>query len=154
MAKVIRRKPFQIQLLYQEEEKYETQETQKTVLGIDPGRQNIGISVITKSGEEVFSAKIETRNKEIPVLMKDRRLHRSSRRRHRRGMRRRRAKKSGTVTDLSAGRILPGCTEPVFPKDIINSEHRFMNRKRDANRTAIDPDICKHREDGLRSCAY
>ena len=62
--------------------------------------------------------------------MKDRKHHRSNRRRHRREKRRRRAKKSGTVTDLSAGRILPGCTEPVFPKDIINSEARFMNRKR------------------------
>ncbi|MBQ7456044.1 MAG: RRXRR domain-containing protein [Desulfovibrio sp.] len=39
-AKVIRKKPFQIQLLYQEEEKYKTKETQKTVLGIDPECQN------------------------------------------------------------------------------------------------------------------
>ena len=50
-AKVIRKKPFQIQLLYQEEKKYQTKESQKTILGIDPGRQNIAISVITKNGE-------------------------------------------------------------------------------------------------------
>ena len=129
-AKVIQTKPFQIQLLYKEEEKYQTPEGQKTILGIDPGRENIGVAVITKNGEELFSAKIKTRNKEIPVLMRERRLHRSNRRRHHREMRRRRARKSKTVTVFCNGRKLPGCTEPIYPKDIINSESRFMNRKR------------------------
>ena len=127
---MIQKKPFQIQLLYKEKIIYETKESQKTILGIDPGRQNIGLSVIKKNGEELFSAKIITRNKEIPRLMEERRKKRSERRRHQREMRRRRAKKCGTVTVFVNGRTLPGCTKPIFPKDIINSEARFMNRKR------------------------
>ena len=129
-AKVIQKKPFQIQLLYKEKKKYENKTNQKMTLGIDPGRQNIGLSVIKENGEELFSAKIITRNKEIPILMLERKRNRSKRRRYHREMRRRRAKKCGTITVFKDGRTLPGCQQTIFPKDIINSEARFMNRKR------------------------
>ena len=131
LAKVVSVKPFQIQLLYKEKEIYESPR-EKNVLGIDPGRQNIGISVVTESGKEIYSAKVTTRNKEIPDLMKERALHRRMRRQYHRQMKRRRAKKCKTTTTFANGRILPGCEKPIYPKDIKNSEARFLNRKRAA----------------------
>ena len=47
-AKVVERKPFTIQLLYETEEI-----TQPLYLGIDPGRTNIGIAVVRENGEAV-----------------------------------------------------------------------------------------------------
>ena len=92
-ARVVERKPFTIQLTYESAE-----ETQPLVLGIDPGRTNIGMSVVTESGESVFNAQIETRNKDVPKLMKDRKQYRMAHRRlKRRCKRRRRAKAAGTA---------------------------------------------------------
>ena len=131
-AKVICQKPFQIQLLYKETKLYPEPENKKTILGIDPGRINIGLSTITTDGTEVYSARVETRNKEIPDLMKERKKHRRDRKFHRREKKRRRAKKYGTTTTKYAdGRLLPGCEKKIYPKDIKNSEAKFLNRKRD-----------------------
>ena len=75
-ARVVNLKPFTIQLLYDCEEGI-----QPIVLGIDPGRTNIGLSAVRKdTGEPVFSAEMETRNKEIPKLMKDRKAFRQKHR--------------------------------------------------------------------------
>ena len=133
LAKVVQTKPFTIQLLYKETNLYETPDHMKTVMGIDPGRKNIGISVVTKGGQELYSAKVETRNAEISDLLKDRAKNRSNRRQHQRQKRRRRAKKCGTTTTFPNGRKLPGCEKPIYPKDIRNSEARFLNRKRTHN---------------------
>ena len=66
-ARVVRAKPFTIQLLY------ETNDVvQPLYLGIDPGRTNIGVAVVKANGTAVFTAHLETRNKEIPKLMQDR----------------------------------------------------------------------------------
>ena len=46
-AKIKSHNPFTIQLLYEVPNK-----TQPLYLGIDPGRTNIGLSVINQSGEE------------------------------------------------------------------------------------------------------
>lgn len=126
-ARVVERKPFTIQLTYES-----TEETQPLVLGIDPGRTNIGMSVVTESGESVFSAQIETRNKDVPKLMKDRKQYRMAHRRlKRRCKRQRRAKAAGTVFEEGEKRrLLPGCSEPITCKGIRNKEARFTNRKR------------------------
>ena len=88
-AKITSHNPFTIQLLYEVPNK-----TQPLYLGIDPGRTNIGLSVITKSGEEQLTIQVETRNKEIPNLMKERKQFRQQRRQQsRRTKRRRRARK-------------------------------------------------------------
>lgn len=50
-AKVVATKPFTIQLLYDCPEG-----VQSLVLGIDPGRTNIGVAVVKEDGEPVFSA--------------------------------------------------------------------------------------------------
>ena len=126
MAKAVRTKPFTIQLLYEPA----THIVQPVVLGIDPGRTNIGVCAVCEDGQVLFSAEIKTRNKEIPGLMANRKMHRGASRGGERLKRKRRAKKHGTTTDRWNPRNLPGCEEPVPVKDIRNTESRFMNRAR------------------------
>ena len=126
MAKVIKTKPFTIQLLYET-----TEYTQPLYGGTDPGRTNIGNAVLKQNGEPVYADHVETRNKQIPDLMKERAAHRNASRRGERHRRQRRAIKNGTITfPLEKERILLGCEEPIINKFIINSEARFSNRKR------------------------
>ena len=91
-ARVVERIPFTIQLLY-----YTPDAVQPLYLGIDPGRTNIGMAVITESGDEVLTMKITTRNKEIPKLMEHRKSCRQKHRKNKRRDKRRRARKAGTV---------------------------------------------------------
>ena len=74
-ARVARTKPFTIQLLYETDDA-----VQPLYLGIDPGRTNIGIAVVKADGTAVFTAHLETRNKEVPKLMQDRKKARRARR--------------------------------------------------------------------------
>lgn len=126
-ARIVRMTPFTIQLLYETEEK-----TQPIVLGIDPGRTNIGLSAVTETGESVFQGQVEARNKDIPKLMQKRsehrRKHRSLKRRRKRQRRARKART--TVKGGVIERKLPGCEKLVVCKEIRNKEARFMNRKR------------------------
>ena len=58
-ARVVSTTPFTIQL------NYDTPDiTQDLILGIDPGRTNIGVAVVKEDGSCVFSAHLETRNKD------------------------------------------------------------------------------------------
>ena len=61
-AVVVRQKPFTIRLKYTT-----TTYTQPLVCGIDPGRTNIGVAVVTENGECVFSANADTHNNEITL---------------------------------------------------------------------------------------
>lgn len=126
-AKVVERKPFTIQLLYETEEV-----TQPLYLGIDPGRTNIGIAVVREDGTAVLTAQLETRNKEIPKLMQARAAYRRAHRKlKRRDKRRRRARAAGTTAATpTVERILPGAKEPIVCHDIRNKEVRFNNRRR------------------------
>lgn len=93
-ARVARTKPFTIQLLYETDDA-----VQPLYLGIDPGRTNIGIAVVKADGTAAFTAHLETRNKEIPKLMQDRKKARRARRTNgRRCRRQRRAKANGTIS--------------------------------------------------------
>lgn len=133
-------RPFVVRLLY------ETPNiTQPIVLGIDPGRTNIGLSAVTESGTPVFEAELVTRNKQIPKLMKERAASRRKHRNYGRRKRRiRRAIKAGTTTQKKGSsqkkvnasktvevidRTLPGCKEPIHCIGIKNKEARFNNRK-------------------------
>ena len=130
-ARVVERYPFTIQL------NYETPNvTQDLYLGIDPGRTNIGLSVVKDNGEPVMEVSLTTRNKDIPKLMATRKAHR---RRHRgvgrRSVKRRRAKSNGTISskckaDNTFERMLPGCEKPIVLRDIKNKEAQFNNRNR------------------------
>ena len=74
-ARVVQSKPFTIRLLYEVKDV-----VQPLYLGIDPGRTNIGVAVVKADGTTVFTAHLETRNKEIPKLMKKRKESRRARR--------------------------------------------------------------------------
>ncbi len=128
-ARVVERKPFTIQLMYESSEA-----TQPLYLGIDPGRTNIGTSVIKEDGECVFSAQLTTRNKDVPKLMKARKQYRMAHRRLKRRCKQlRRAKAASTVSSRGVfQRLLPGYEEPITCKGIRNKEARFNNRKRPA----------------------
>lgn len=93
-ARVVTSKPFTIQLLYETDDV-----VQPLYLGIDPGRTNIGVAVVKTDGTAVFTAHLETRNKEIPKLMQGRKKARRTRRTNgRRCRRQRRAKANGTIS--------------------------------------------------------
>lgn len=66
-ARVVQTVPFVIRLNYETEDI-----VQSLVIGVDPGRTNIGMAVVREDGECVFSAQVNTRNKQIPKLMKAR----------------------------------------------------------------------------------
>ena len=125
-ATVVERVPFTIQL------KYDSPDiTQDLYLGIDPGRTNIGLAVIESDGTSVFFAKVITRNKEIPNLMKERKTHRQKHRKYkRRDKRRRRAHKAKSTKAPVFYRKLPGCKELVELHDIKNKEAKFNHRTR------------------------
>ena len=72
-AKVVRRCPFTIQLLYES-----TNYTQDITLGIDAGSKHIGISATTES-KVLYEADVELRN-DIVNLLSVRRQNRRSRR--------------------------------------------------------------------------
>lgn len=103
-AKVVKSKPFTIQLLYEPDTKI----TQPVYIGVDPGRTNIGLAAVREDGICLYSAICETRNKEIPKLMRERAIHRRTSRRGERLVRKRLAKKLGTTTKFLTGRMLPG----------------------------------------------
>ena len=145
-ARVVKTKPFTIQLLY------ETNDVvQPLYLGIDPGRTNIGVAVVKTDGTAVFTAHLETRNKEIPKLMKKRKDSRRARRTNgRRCRRQRRAKANNTISKKCVKqntaqngsiskrakeigvikRHLPGCEKEVLCIGIKNKEAKFNNRTR------------------------
>ena len=145
-ARVVASKPFIIQLLYETDDV-----VQPLYLGIDPGRSNIGVAVVKTDGMAVFTAHLETRNKEIPKLMKKRKDSRRARRTNgRRCRRQRRAKANGTIskkcvkqTTAQNGSVskrakeigvikrhLPGCEKDVLCIGIKNKEAKFNNRTR------------------------
>ena len=145
-ARVVASKPFTIQLLYKTNDV-----VQPLYLGIDPGRTNIGVAVVKADGTAVFTAHLETRNKEIPKLMKKRKDSRHARRTNgRRCRRQRRAKANGTISkkcvkhDTAQNgsvskrakeigvikRHLPGCEKDVLCIGIKNKEAKFSNRTR------------------------
>jgi activator of 2-hydroxyglutaryl-CoA dehydratase len=92
LAKVVSRKPFTIQLLYET-----TQYTQPLVLGIDPGGKTIGLVVRKENGNIVYVAELESRRQEVSENMAERARNRRNRRAHHRKLIQRRAKKASTM---------------------------------------------------------
>ena len=129
-AKLISSRPWIVRLKYQVENPVAPSYAGST----DPGRTNIGEALIdVAAGEVIFLTKVETRNKDIPDLMNERREHRQASRRGERLRRKRRSHKLGQVNhelEANGGRKLVSCDEIVPVKDIINTEARFENRKR------------------------
>lgn len=137
-AVVINNNPFTIRL------KYEVSNcTQQLTLGIDPGRENIGLAVSNDQGDCLFQAVVKTNNKLIKKHMEERKAHRSSRRRHKRIKKQRRAIRSNTTIVNGVNDVLrtkktckskaisyPGMEETITHKVIQGKEAKFNNRKR------------------------
>ena len=149
-AVAIQSKPFTIRLAYQ----IEAPVIDRCLLGIDPGRTNIGLCAIDSKGMPLFASDAVTRNKEISRLMRERRLSRGQSRSGEHKVKRRRkvaaekkqlmdtvhrstglAKETAflaflTYCEPEIRRMLPGCKKPVRCKGFKNKEARFNNRKR------------------------
>ena len=127
-ARIAEKMPFTVQLKYQS-----TPILQPITLAEDPGRSNIGTAALSQLGDLMFSAVVETRNKEIKKLMSDRKAHRQASRRGERKARQRLAKKYNTM--IKAGMIMRKLPQYAADKFITcklirNTEARFCNRKR------------------------
>ncbi|MDY5522197.1 MAG: RRXRR domain-containing protein [Agathobacter sp.] len=128
-AVVANRNPFTIRLTEQMDDPV----VDKCVLGIDPGRTNIGLCVIDSKGNPLYSAVLTTRNKDIKKLMSNRKNYRQARRGGARKKRKRRdiaADKIGNAKDTEYWRMLPGYSKPVCCKVCRNKEAKFNHRKR------------------------
>ena len=128
-AKIISYEPFVVQLLYDS-----THYIDSLTFAPDTGRTNIGCAVSDSNGKAFFRAKVQTRNKEIPKLMKERKAHRQASRSGERKVRQRKAIKNNTTHNPNIfTRILPNCDKPISCKYIKNTEAKFSNRKRKDN---------------------
>lgn len=139
-AIVICNNPFTIRLKYDTPDK-----TQPMHLGIDTGRENLGISVTTESGQAVYFEELQTNNKQIKQSLTSRKQYRNIRHRNKRIKNQRRALrnnnqiKDGESTELrhkqrstfkSKKMQYPGMEKSVEHKIIKGAEARFNNRKR------------------------
>ena len=118
-ARIAGTKPFTIRLTYQ----IDTPVIQPVILGMDPGRTNIGNCAVETSGKVLYASLVETRNKEIPKLMRERKGHRQmSRRGERKRLQRRaiRADKTGMARATEYWRMLTGQKKPIRCKVIRN----------------------------------
>jgi hypothetical protein len=116
-AKVYRRTPFAIQLLYA------TGETkQEIVLGVDAGSKHIGISAVTDK-KELFSAEVELR-KDIVDLLSTRRQNRRSRRNR---LRYRQARFLNRVGSKNKGWLAPSVENKIETHlRVIKQLHRVL----------------------------
>lgn len=130
-AWVVRTRPFTIRL----KDQRENPALDRCVLGIDPGRTNIGLCAADSRGRVLFSANVITRNKQITRLMDKRRACRRASRRGERKVRQRRAiaaDKTGMAKATEFWRMLPGCKKPICCKVLRNTPAKFEHRKRPA----------------------
>ena len=140
-AMVIKSNPFTIKL------KYDTPNiVQSLYLGIDTGRENIGIAVSNENGDCVYLSTLRTNNKNIKKQMTGRREHRQSRKRFKRIAKQRKAIKNNTIIQNGKDDILrtkkscksieisyPGMNKTVTHKVIKGAEAQFNNRRRKEN---------------------
>lgn len=73
-AKVIRREPFTIKLLYET-----TNYVQKLTLGVDTGSRIIGTAVVDEEGDVLYMSEVQVRN-DISKKMTQRAMYRRNRR--------------------------------------------------------------------------
>ena len=124
-AKIVCYKPFQVQLLYDSSTYVDI-----LTFGPDAGRTNIGCVMIDSKGNALFRVKVETRNKEIVTLLRERRAHRQASRQGERKVRQRLAVKHTTIHMPNIfTRLLPNCEKPITCKYIKNTEAKYSNRK-------------------------
>ena len=126
-AKIVNRLPFTIQLT----EQIENPIVDECILGIDPGRTNIGLCVIDMYGHVLFASDVATRNKEIAKLLLERkRARQASRRGERKARQRLASKTNGLARATEFWRMLPGNSKAICCHVIRNQEAKYLHRKR------------------------
>lgn len=128
-ARIIRSKPFTLQMNMQIGNPF----VDTCIMGIDPGRTNIGICVVDSRGRVLFASDVITRNKMIRKLLLDRKRARQASRRGERKARQRCAAtcdKTGKTAITEYWRMLPGYKKPVRCKVIRNTKAKFEHRKK------------------------
>lgn len=103
-AKVVRRTPFTIQLLYRS-----MNYTQDITLGVDAGSKHIGLSATTEN-KELFASDVELRN-DIVGLLSTRRQNRRTRRNHK--TRYRKPRFLNRISSKKQGWIAPSIKQKV-----------------------------------------
>lgn len=103
-AKVVKRCPFTIQLLYSS-----TNYTQQISLGVDAGSKHIGLSATTKT-KELYASDVELRN-DIVNLLATRRQNRRTRRNHK--TRYRQARFLNRVSSKKQGWLAPSIRQKI-----------------------------------------
>jgi hypothetical protein len=125
-ACVVQSKPFTIQLLYDS-----TTYTQDVASAYDTGRTHQSITAIDSSTTDVlYSSVNHCRNKDVPKLMKERKMYRMIRRHNRRRKKIRRAIANHTYFRAPRKVVQPGTKEPITAKYVKPKQARFSNRKR------------------------
>lgn len=130
-ARIVNTVPFTLRLTKQ----VEAPVVQECILGIDPGRTNIGLCAVSPDGQVLYASTVVTRNKTIASLMLERKRARQASRRGERKRRQRRAiaaDAAGMAKATEFWRMLPGCEKAVRCKVFRNTEAKFANRKRKA----------------------
>lgn len=128
-ARIIRSKPFTLQMNRQ----IENPSVDICIMGVDPGRTNIGMCVTDSEGRILFASDVVTRNKTIRKLLLERKKMRQASRRGERKARQRRAAscdKTGRAAITEYWRMLPGYKKPVRCKVIRNTKAKFEHRVR------------------------
>lgn len=119
-AKVVRREPFTIKLLY----KPKTEYVQKCTLGIDPGSSKIGSAVVDENGDVLYMSQVEVRNdiaRKMQRRAKYRRTRRSRKTRYRkpRFNNRKNSIKDGRLPPTVVSKIDSHLKEIKFVKSIL-----------------------------------
>lgn len=89
-ARIVSVHPFTVRL----NDEPETRNTQRVLVGPDPGRYNVGLAAILEDGGVLYAANAETRNGEIKSLMLKRKQCRGLKRQYRREIRKRFARRN------------------------------------------------------------
>ena len=140
-AVVVRSNPFTIRL------KYDTDNiVQDLYLGIDTGRENIGVGVSDSKGNCVYLSELKTNNKMIKKNMQERLSFRRERRRNHRITKQRKAIRDNVTIKNGNEDILRtkktckskeisyhGMDKRITHKVIKGKEAKFNNRKREDN---------------------
>ena len=140
-AKVIKRCPFTIQLLYES-----TNHTQPISLGIDAGSKTIGLSATTET-KVLFEAKVTLRN-DIVDLLSTRREQRRTRRNRKTRYRKRRFQ--NRVHSKQKGWLAPSVENKISTHlTMVNKVHKILPITNIVVETAaFDTQLLKAREEG------
>ena len=131
-ARIVTTYPFTIRLNYEPE----TKNTQRVLVGPDPGRNNVGLAAILGDGEVLYAANAETRNADIKENMRDRKMYRQLRRQYQRKIRKHFARRNGNTFQMKFRFTGMGKRPHAMLKRRKDYPHRDLVQERYHNLTA------------------